>query len=254
MDLAPFRARRILFSWTAYLAGFGRPAWILEAYALQNVVSWIVLAVLLAWWMPPTTPRGLAAWTACLFSHGVLWSARFALLDGPSLALTAYAVRLVEQGHDVASALVAGVNGLGRETNVLGALAQPLPRSWRGWLRLAGLAALVVLPLLVWEDYLRSIYRSNIFAGVDAQTSLPGVEFTRALIDTVAQTRIDGLLTGSATNLCILGPLMVQAVFLLVSVTALGTSRGGVSAWAMCSCCSCSTASWSRRPPAPSLA
>src|SRR5689334_21492255 len=35
-DLAPFRARRILFSWTAYLLGLGRPAWILDAYALQN--------------------------------------------------------------------------------------------------------------------------------------------------------------------------------------------------------------------------
>src|SRR4029077_10699809 len=83
MDLAPFRARRILFSWTAYVAGLGRPSWILEAYALQNVVAWLILAAMLARWMPPSTPRGLAAWTACLFSHGLLWSVRFALLDGP---------------------------------------------------------------------------------------------------------------------------------------------------------------------------
>ena len=109
------------------------------------------------------------------------------------------------------------MNGLGRETNLLGALAQPLPRSWGGWLRLGGFAVLMALPLLLWEDYLRSIYRSNIFAGVDAQTSLPGVEFGRALADTIAHVRTDGLFSGAGTNLCILAPLLVQAVFLIVS-------------------------------------
>src|SRR6185503_15626093 len=69
IDLPPFRARRILFSWTAYALGLGRPAWIIEVYALQNVVCWLLLAWLLARWIPPTSGRGLALWTACLFSH-----------------------------------------------------------------------------------------------------------------------------------------------------------------------------------------
>ena len=60
MDLAPFRARRILFSWTAYLLGMGRPAWIIEAYALQNVVCWLIIAVLLTRWLSPVSARGLA--------------------------------------------------------------------------------------------------------------------------------------------------------------------------------------------------
>jgi len=72
MDLAPFRAQCILFSWTAYMLGFGRPAWIIEAYAIQNVVCWLLLAWLLVRWIPPSSGRGLALWTACLFSHGVL--------------------------------------------------------------------------------------------------------------------------------------------------------------------------------------
>src|SRR5207237_6139972 len=167
MDLAPFRARRILFSWTAYVAGLGRPAWILEAYALQNVIAWLLLAVLLIRWMPPHTPRGLALWCACLLSHGLLWSVRFALLDGPSLVLTAFAVKLIEDGHPLASAAAVGINGLGRETNVLAALAQPVPRDLRGWACLLFAGLLVMLPLLLWEDYLRSIYRSTIFAGAD---------------------------------------------------------------------------------------
>ena len=58
MDLAPFRARRILFSWTAYGLGLGRPAWILEAYALQNVVCWLIIALLLVRWVPVTSWRG----------------------------------------------------------------------------------------------------------------------------------------------------------------------------------------------------
>jgi hypothetical protein len=96
MDLPAFRARRILFSWTAYALGLGRPAWIIQVYALQNVVCWLLLAWLLARWIPPDTLRGLALWTACLFSHGLLWSVRFALLGGPSLLLIACAVRAVE--------------------------------------------------------------------------------------------------------------------------------------------------------------
>jgi hypothetical protein len=210
MDLAPFRARRILFSWTAYLAGLGRPRWVLEAYALQNVAAWLILAVLLTRWMPVSTPRGLAAWTACLFSHGALWSVRFALLDLPSLVLTAYAIRLAEGGAPLASAAIAGVNGLGRETNVLGVLAQPLPRSRRDLIRLALAAIVAILPLVVWEDYLRSIYRSTIFAAVGEQANLPGLAFTAALMSAIRRASVPDLL--------ILGPITVQAAYIVTRV------------------------------------
>ena len=38
LDSPPFRARRILFSWTAWLMGLGRPWWIVQAYCVQNVL------------------------------------------------------------------------------------------------------------------------------------------------------------------------------------------------------------------------
>jgi hypothetical protein len=215
MDLAPFRARRILFSWTAYLLGLGRPAWILEAYALQNVVCWLILAWLLARWMPPSTPRGLAAWAACLFSHGLLWSVRFALLDGPSLLLISLAVMLSESGRTWVSAVIAGISGLGRETNVLAVLAQPLPTNLRAWARLAGALALVAIPLLVWEDYLYSIYRSTIFAGAEGQATTPGVAFSAAVMTAWAHVRSAGLFSPAGLDLCILGSLLVQAVVLV---------------------------------------
>jgi hypothetical protein len=216
MDLAPFRARRILFSWTAYAAGLGRPSWILEAYALQNVVAWLLLAGLLTRWAPPRTPRGLAIWIACLFSHGMLWSVRFALLDGPSALLTAMAVKLAEDGRGFTSAVLVGINGLARETNVIGALSQPLPRTARAWGRIAATAVIAVLPLLLWEDYLRSIYRSTIFAGVAGEATVPGVAFVAIATRTWARVRANGVLSGPGLDACVLLSVVAQAVYLLV--------------------------------------
>jgi hypothetical protein len=244
MDLAPYRARRILFSWTAYAFGLGRPAWVLEAFALQNVASWLVLAVLLTRWLPLRSPRALALWTACMFSHGLLWSVRFALLDGPSLVLTALAILASESNRPMVSAAIVGINGLGRETNVLGVLAllgrarsapEPIegaplgraraapepaegarvwPLSVRDWLRLGAVLVIVALPILLWEDYLRSIYRSTIFAGGD-QLAVPGSAFLSTARRVVAATRSAGLFSATGLQFGIVLTLTVQALYLV---------------------------------------
>ena len=214
MDLAPFRARRILFSWTAYVLGVGRPAWILEAYALQNVACWLLLAWLLARWIPPLTARGLALWTACLLSHGVLWSVRFALLDVPSLVLIVLAVRAVEAGRPLLSAAIVGIAGLGRETNLLAGAAQPFPRDRRGWMRLAFAIVLAALPLLLWEDYLRSIYRSTIFAGTDT-LSAPGTALAARWMQALGGLRTGGIFSAAWLPFALLSSLVMQAVYVL---------------------------------------
>jgi hypothetical protein len=215
MDLAPFRARRILFSWTAYAAGLGRPAWILEAYALQNVACWLMLAMLLTRWIPPTSGRGLALWVAILFSHGLLWSVRFALLDGPSLLLIACAVAAVERGHRWLSAGIVGIAGLGRETNLLALAAQPWPRGVRDGVRLGGITLVAVLPVLIWYDYLRSIYRSTLAGGAD-QLGVPGAAFASTLWQAMLSVKAHGVLTADGLALGLLASLAVQAVYLLV--------------------------------------
>lgn len=215
MDLAPFRARRILLSWTAYALGLGRPAWIIEVYAVQNVVCWLVLAWLLARWIPPTSGRGLALWTACLFSHGVLWSVRFALLDVPSLVLTVCAVWAVEQERPLLSAAIVGIAGLARETNVLVVAAQPFPRDRGAWMRLGAAVALAAIPLLLWEDYLRSIYRSTIFAGADTLMA-PGTALTARWMQALGAVRAGGLFSGDGRAFAMLSSLVVQAVYVLV--------------------------------------
>jgi hypothetical protein len=214
MDLPPFRARRILFSWTAYAVGLGRPVWIIQAYAIQNVACWLLLAWLLARWMPPTSARGLAVWTACLFSHGVLWSVRFALLDVPSLLLTVCAVLAVEKGRPLLSAAIVGISGLARETNLLVGAAQPWPRNRSSWLRLGAAVALAAIPLLLWEDYLRSIYRSTIFAGAD-QLTTPGVALAAKWTEALAAVRARGIFSGDGLALALLSSLIVQAVYVL---------------------------------------
>jgi hypothetical protein len=215
MDLAPFRARRILFSWTAYVLGMGRPAWIVNVYALQNVVCWLLLAVLLTRWIPLTSGRGVALWTACLFSHGLLWSVRFSLLDGPSLLLMACVVAAAERGQLLLSALMAGVSALGRETNLLALFAQPLPHDWRTWRRTTARCALALLPLLIWYDYLRSIYRSTLLVGTD-QLVWPGaglVVIWRRQLDALVSP---GLLSSDALAFCVLFSLATQALYLLM--------------------------------------
>ena len=215
MDLAPFRARRILFSWTAYALGLGRPAWIVNAYALQNAVAWLLLALLLTHWLPIRSARELALWSACLFSHGMMWSVRFSLLDGPSLLLIAVAVRLAERGRPLLSALVTGVSALGRETNLLALASQPPPARRRDWARSAAVLVVAVAPVALWYDYLRSIYRSTLLVGTNPLVApVTGLwVIWRQVASGVAQ---HGLASPDALLLGLMLSLAVQAAYLVV--------------------------------------
>ena len=215
MDLAPFRARRILFSWTAYLIGLGRPAWIVNVYALQNVACLLFLAVLLTRCLPLTGGRGRTLSRPCLFSHGLLWSVRFALLDGPSLVLIAGAVAAAERGRAFLSAAIAGIAALGRETNLLALAAQPLPRDRRALARALAAALIAIVPLLIWYDYLRSIYRSTTLVGTD-QLMWPGTGLAFTWSRTVDGVTSGGWLSPSGLQACILLSLAAQGIYLLV--------------------------------------
>ena len=215
LDNPPYRARRILFCWTAWLGGLGRPAWIVQAYAVQNIVFWLLLAWVMTWWLTPTTPRGFAAWFAVMFSHGLLSSVRLSLLDGPSMLLLALAVAASERGRTWTSAAIVGLAGLGRETNLLGAVTLPLPRGWRGWLRLAGAGVVVILPLLIWQDYIWSIYRgTSAAAGADHITP-PLVAYAVKWRVALQSVLSGGWYSYAASTLLVVVGLSVQAAYLL---------------------------------------
>ena len=166
VDDPPYRAHRILFSWIAYALGGGRPGRILQVAALENVVAWLVLAWLLWRWIPPTGPRAFVLWTGTLLAHGTLMSVRYALPDGLSLLLIALAVLAIERGRPIVAGAVLGMAALARETAWLAAgLFVSAGRRTRSWRVAAAAGILTVLPLALWIDYLRSIYRARVLAG-----------------------------------------------------------------------------------------
>ena len=156
IDNLPYRARRILFSWTAWLLGLGRPAWVVQAHALLNVACWLILGAVLLRWFPPTDGENLFRWAAVMFSHGVCMSVRHSLVDGPSLLLVALAMRWLEDRRRTAGAVTLALAGLGKETSLLAGAGVDVdvraPRTWwKPALTLLGIA----LPLFAWMAYVR---------------------------------------------------------------------------------------------------
>ncbi len=157
MDSLPYRARRILFLVADWALGGGNPDRIMTVYAVQNIACWLFLAVLLMRWFPPVGWGNVARWAATLYSFGLIFSVRGALLDGPSLLLVAIGMALIESERLWLGALVMGVAGLGKDTSILcGAALRPAdPRNPRTWAPWVGRGALLIIPLAAWMLYLR---------------------------------------------------------------------------------------------------
>jgi hypothetical protein len=159
-----------------------------------------------------------------LFSHGLLMSVRMSLLDGPSLLLLACAVALAERGRRWISAVVLGIAGLGRETNLLGAVALPWPVGWRGWLKTAAAGVVVLLPLIVWQDYIWSIYRgTSTSAGAD-QLTLPLAAYAQKWRTTLSELPTAGAVSPAGYTLLALVALTVQVLFV-------GVTRAWSDSW-----------------------
>lgn len=152
VDNLAYRARRILFCWTAYGVGLGNSARAMHVYAVQNIVCWLLLAGLLLRWFPATNWGNFVRWFCVLFCFGLCFSVRGSLVDGPSILLIATGLALAEMGRPWWSAVVLGIAGLGKETNLLAgaALARPTENTGRGWLAVAGRGLVMILPLALW--------------------------------------------------------------------------------------------------------
>jgi hypothetical protein len=152
LDSPVYRSRRILFSWTAWALGLGKPAWVIRAYAVQNLLFWVGAAILLWRWLPPTRWFHFFQWAAILFSRGWMDSLSNALLDGPALFLMLLAIWLSERQRTYWGTALLGVSVLGKETNLLGGLAlRPEFRlSARSTKEVTIWALLLVLPMALW--------------------------------------------------------------------------------------------------------
>lgn len=158
VDSLVYRARRILLSWLAWLAGGGEPVAAVRAYAWLNLVLWSVLAATLWRLWPATGARETLAWTGVLFSAGVLHSVRLALPDLLALLLVTSAVMLAERGRNGWAAALLGAGGLARETSLLATAARAPTHcaDLRSWVRSLAWAVAVALPFAAWLFLLAS--------------------------------------------------------------------------------------------------
>ncbi len=218
VDSLAYRARRILFPATAFVFGLGEPAWILQAYALLNVVSWLLLAVLLLHWFPPRSWENFLRWAGVLFSSGLCLSFRNALIDGPSLLLIALGVYLLEKGRPWWSTAILALGGLGKETNLLGAAAllPPWPAHRRDWMLAVGRGLLTVTPLGLWIVYIAVVIGPAVDPGV-RNFALPLMAYLHKWQE-VADSwhELNLLYTYPLWSLCMLVALTVQMLYLLL--------------------------------------
>ena len=224
LDAPAYRARRILFSWTAYLAGLGRPGWIVHAYVVQYVVTWLVLAWVLCRWFPPTSIRHLGSWFACLFSGGLILSVLTTMPDGPGMLLLAVGAAAMELGRTNRAAAVLGIACLAKSTNILWSamVVGPSDVRRRDWRSLLLRALLVAGPAVAWTSYLllgsHELADFPELAGGESgrrNFGLPFSGYAAKWSTTVAQLRIEGWHSRAYFSLLVLIGLTTQAVVLL---------------------------------------
>lgn len=175
LDSVQYRARRILTSWTAFVLGAGRPFWILQAYALQNVGFWLLLGGVLLRWLPPVSVRNWLAWCGCLLGAGAIASVRLALTDLPSATLVALGLAAGQSGRCFMAGGLLGLSGLARETNLLAVFGVDALGSWRAGRRARAVVSvvLVLLPLFLWLGYLWGIFGAGAWSSGDRNLTLP---------------------------------------------------------------------------------
>jgi len=215
VDLLRYRARRILLPAAARLLGGGDTARVLNIYALENVVSWFLLALLLFRWLPPVSWGNCARWAAVLFSYGLIFSVARSLLEGPSLLLAAVGMALVESERPWLAAAVLGVSGLAKDTNVLCAAAMRLPaardsRTWAPWL---ARLALVLLPLAAWMLYLRHVLGRGNDIGDPRNFAPPFAALAEKLQQSVGQLMAEGYPSVAKFDLLVIAGLLAQFFF-----------------------------------------
>jgi hypothetical protein len=217
VDNPAYRARRILFCWTAYVLGLGKPWLVLEVYALQNAVCWLLLAWLLFRWFPPDSPGNVARWMGTLFAWGMTMSVRHALTDAPTLLLIAWGVSLAERGRRWPSVCVLGIAGLGRETGLLAGVVHAPGRdwSWRNVLGAFGRGLAIAAPLILWWACLQYVWQVPTTAG-SRNFDPPFAGFIAKWADTLAKLAEEGWMSTTRLTVLLLISLTVQVLVLLL--------------------------------------
>jgi hypothetical protein len=215
VDNLPYRARRILLPWTAWAIGGGNAAWVVQVFSLQNVLCWLILALLLLRWFPASSWENYFRWAGVMLCFGVCFSVRGSLLDGPSLLVIAVGVMFFEKGRPWVATAVLAVSGLIRETNVMAAslFAVPGRRAWKQWLAMLVRGMLVAAPCALWMLYLNHLFGPSDVGGT-GNFSLPFAGYARKISATAAEIAESGWTEANFSNVTMLVALTVQGLFL----------------------------------------
>ncbi len=218
LDNYTYRARRILFSWTAWALGMGDPYWVLQAYSFQNALFWFLTALLLIHWLPPVNWQNTLRFLACFFTLGLINSFSRALLDGPSLFLIALGAYLVETRRTWLGAATLGLAGLGKETNILSIGALIGPGKLRSHLNPQFFlkAALVIIPFCLWFAFVTSSSQLGRSVNVGGRNfEFPFVGAFETFLMIIKEAGEKGFPAGTLLTLATLGSLLVQGIYLL---------------------------------------
>lgn len=152
LDNPPYRARRIGLPAISFGLGWAKPARVLQAYALGNLLFWFVLMGALIPLYRPWTGQQVGCFAVGLLSFGSVTSMEVSMVDLPAAAMIFVGMTMKNWGRYATFAAAA----LTRETSVLaafGCLDLRRPFTTAVWKRQIGLLALAILPLGLWLVY-----------------------------------------------------------------------------------------------------
>jgi hypothetical protein len=217
LDAPAYRSLRILMPIVAHVAGLGHPWWVLNAYALIGIVSWLILAWVLArWWFPPVDFQNLLRWSGCLLGGGMIVSVTRSLTEGPSLLLIVFAIRALETNRRWLSAALFAAGGLVRETTILcaPALLPTTIENRRDWIRSIAETIACVAPVILWMAVLTA-YLGFPLGGSTSHMVWPLAAAIRKVHVVLATARSHGFDKWVRTDWFTLVSLGVQAGFIL---------------------------------------
>jgi hypothetical protein len=175
LDNPLYRARRIGLPLTAYLLGRGHAASILRAYAVLNVIFWLLLLGVLYRSVGLNTYRDVLLFMAILWSTGTLVSIERSLTDLPAAVITLWGAYLSGRAP-IIGAVIVGAAGLYKETSILSApCCWGAPRGRRNTVALTWILSIV--PLLLWCLFVQHRLSRGGAVGAQGGLSLPFVAF-----------------------------------------------------------------------------
>jgi len=155
LDRPWYRPQRIFPSLVAWVFGLGQPALIVQAYAAQYIVVWLLTALVLVALFPPKDGWNLIAWVGCLFSAGMMMSITRALPDAWGFLLIAAGFYFWQRSRANATTGMLALAGLSREPAIL-ATVMLLGERIADFPKAAKNVAIAVAPAFVWLGVLRA--------------------------------------------------------------------------------------------------